>query len=306
MIKSTKVTAANYDEVQEKLRLFYENERRLVQQHLAELFNVQPMTKDSSFEAKRVLNEVLAPIDALTLLRRKTKDWSDIVVFILASKMSAQTTHEWKKQIGLSNQTPLLERLRDFFNNLIHVLEAMEPADRVDLVTSASMQQKVPNSRNKFALSLTVHASETTSIQTKSKPFVKSTLCSKPHNLSNCETFVGKAGEDRKATVVTSQLCYNCLGTHQVHNCPSSRCRCDVSQKKHHTLLHVDRENQAKASTTPSNLENLIQTAPKVTNCTISETFTGVTGTPTSSATGFLLSSALIFVQNDKGQRVLV
>lgn len=85
IVKSTKVTTENYDEVWEKLRLYYEHERCLVQAPLTELFNVQPMRNDSSSEVKRVLNEILAPIDALTLLGRKTKDWTDIVVFIHAS-----------------------------------------------------------------------------------------------------------------------------------------------------------------------------------------------------------------------------
>ena len=49
----------------EKLTEEFENKRRLVNSYLASIFNLKFMKKESSSKLKRILNVIIAPIQAL-------------------------------------------------------------------------------------------------------------------------------------------------------------------------------------------------------------------------------------------------
>ena len=58
------------------------------------------MKKESSFELKRILNGIISPIQALTLLKRKTKHWVDFLVFHTVNLFDSQTHNQWEKYLG--------------------------------------------------------------------------------------------------------------------------------------------------------------------------------------------------------------
>lgn len=87
VIKNIPISETNYEVAWETLTLHYKNLRRLVHNHLAEIFLVEPMASESSAEIKRILGQFFSPLEALTSLGRPTKQWADIMVFMLTKRM---------------------------------------------------------------------------------------------------------------------------------------------------------------------------------------------------------------------------
>ena len=60
------------------------------------------------------------------------------------------------------------------------------------------------------------------------------------HSLHTCRKFRSLSHHQRIAAVKSNQLCFNCLKLgHLKQQCPSLQ-RCQVCQRPHHTLLHLD------------------------------------------------------------------
>ncbi|XP_011068574.1 PREDICTED: uncharacterized protein LOC105154620 [Acromyrmex echinatior] len=62
-------------------------------------------------------------------------------------------------------------------------------------------------------------------------------LCKGRHNVMVCEQFKSKSALERKSVAETHRLCYNCLGSHPVAKCQSTK-MCFSCKARHHTLLH--------------------------------------------------------------------
>ena len=91
LVKSYPITGENFEIVWQKLVDKYDNQRRLVSSHLSKIFNLNSMKKKSSFEVKRILNGIISPIQALSLLKRETKHWDDFLVFHTVNLFDSQT-----------------------------------------------------------------------------------------------------------------------------------------------------------------------------------------------------------------------
>ena len=91
MVKNLPLMDENYPKAWDKLTEIYENERRVINLYLAELFAVKPAKSESSSELKRILRETFDPIDSLQSLGRPTDQWDDLLVFITASRFDSNT-----------------------------------------------------------------------------------------------------------------------------------------------------------------------------------------------------------------------
>jgi hypothetical protein len=84
---------------------------------------------------------------------------------------------------------------------------------------------------------------------------VQCLLCNGPHRLFKCDKFLKLQPEQRHTQAKQLRLCFNCLQAFtKDHTCSKQMCR--HCHKKHHTLLHVDKQSQTnndKESTTSSN-----------------------------------------------------
>ena len=73
---------------------------------------------------------------------------------------------------------------------------------------------------------------------------IKCWLCTKPHRLMDCNNFKGKTIDERKEYIKSERLCYNFFSKgHNAKDCKSKyRCRVDSCNKRHHSLIHTDKE----------------------------------------------------------------
>ena len=97
IVNRYKPTVANYPLAWKDLVSYYENERRLVNWHLNELFSVKPMKVETSYALEKLRKAIHTPIASLKLLKRPTEHWSDIIVFIASSRFDDNTAKDWQK-----------------------------------------------------------------------------------------------------------------------------------------------------------------------------------------------------------------
>ena len=96
------------------------------------------------------------------------------------------------------------------------------------------------------------------------------TVCSgEERPLNTCRKFRSLSHNQGIAAVKSNQLCFNCLKSgHHKLQCPSLH-RCQVRQKPHHTLLHLDDRDTLITAGRRSPPKS--RSPPAVTSCSVIE-----------------------------------
>ena len=81
LVSSYALTEDNFLIVWNKLTDRFENKKRLVNAHVAAIFNIAPMTKTSAVELKKILASLTTPLSALKVLGRPVNTWDDLLIF---------------------------------------------------------------------------------------------------------------------------------------------------------------------------------------------------------------------------------
>ena len=124
-------------------------------------------------------------------------------------------------------------------------------------------------------------------------------MCNASHRLFKCDRFIKMQPKQCLNCAKQLRLCFNCLQPFiETHTCSKQLCR--QCHKRHHTLLHIDEQNQTtndKGSTTNNN-----QSA-NAKGTTISEvnTYCSLKNKPRNH---ILLATSIVDVKNKSGQYV--
>ena len=125
-IKSFSITNDNYDRRWATLIEYYENQRRIVGSHIAEIFSVKSMKSDTSSEIKRITREIYNPIASLNSLNRAATLSSDSIVHFTLNRLDLNTPREWERHLDVSVDPPGMEQLQAFFRSQTLTLETIE------------------------------------------------------------------------------------------------------------------------------------------------------------------------------------
>lgn len=120
------------------------------------------------------------------------------------------------------NKPPSFTDLENFLVSRIYTLEALE--------------RSLP--RNQQANANSARSSTGARAHTTTATEQKCAFCGSGHYLSACPKYLEKTPEQRRELVTAKNLCYNCLGPHQVKACRNAK-RCRLCRKQHHTTLHL-------------------------------------------------------------------
>ena len=108
-IKSLSITNDNYERAWASLVDYYENQRRIVGSHIAEIFSVKSMKSDTSSEIKRIARELFNPIVSLKSLNRATSLGSDLIVHFTLNSLDLNMHKEWEIHLGNSVIPPTMD-----------------------------------------------------------------------------------------------------------------------------------------------------------------------------------------------------
>lgn len=240
----------------------FENKRLIIKAHLDRLLSLKPMTKRRSASLTKmvnILNETTQVLKALT-----SENNNDCLMVTIASGLLDQDTRErWETSLTSSDEFPSLNQLTDFLMTRACTLENIEASSTASQQTI--LEGAVPKG-------VTAHQTLQLSWASSSKPANQATqsaqrkssypcdCCNQDHYIVMCPILRDLSVDQRMKIVKNSQLCYNCLGRHNVRKC-NNRTRCRICNGAHHTMLHGSDFRNSHSSTVRAQSTQDVQAA---------------------------------------------
>lgn len=225
-INSVELTEVNYEVAWITLEQRYENKKLIVKAHLDSLFAVEVMKKESYELLSKLIGDFEKNLLMLDKIGEVTENWSTILVYMICSRLDPITLRHWESHHN-SKAVPTYANLIQFLRGHCAVLQSVTPS-------KATPGQE---SRPKLGVS-------NSAIQSWNKCI----FCGEAyHSAFRCFKFLKMKVAERLDVARRSKLCLNCLTAgHQAKSCPKGCCH--HCQQKHHSLLHIDSNQQSSPS----------------------------------------------------------
>ncbi|XP_029162050.1 uncharacterized protein LOC114933579 [Nylanderia fulva] len=227
LLKGVEISSEGFNRAWDTLIDRYDNKRILIEAQLSALFSIRKAKSECASKVKRLLCELKEAIGALATLGCPVHHWDIILIFMTVRKLDVESVKDWEKSLGATSQPPSFADFEKFLLGRILTLEAFER-------TTNSRKQNASAPRSP------AHARAYTATVTDQK----CALCSSGHYIASCPKYLEKTPMQRKEVIISKNLCFNCLGPHQIKSCRSTK-RCRLCHKQHHSTLHYQAGNAA-------------------------------------------------------------
>ncbi|KAJ8955219.1 hypothetical protein NQ318_000244 [Aromia moschata] len=229
VIESLEVSHENYKIAIDLLKTRFDNKKLIKKAHIASLFNISTLTKESYTELRKFLDEFNKHLRALKNMGELVDTWDCPLIHLITTKLDSTTKREWE-EFSAKLDDPKIEDIKKFLADRCNVLETLEAANIKGI-------QKTYNKK----------ASEQRTVAYTSNQVPQCPFCKGSHFIYACKAFLRLPVKSRYIEVRRMKLCTNCLRSgHFKADCKSSSCkRC---QKRHSTFLHFDEENSAASA----------------------------------------------------------
>ncbi|XP_036147020.1 uncharacterized protein LOC118647026 [Monomorium pharaonis] len=224
LIRNLPTTEENFERAWESVKSHYENKRLLVRAYLTTFTSLPPMKSDSVDDLRAIFHGVVTTVGALEGIGRPISNSMDLFVHLVVELLDPRTRLAWESSLGRSAVPPSYEELHDFLHEQLvtqEVFRITKPG--VDSGKPAGKQIK--------------HARSNVSRRSKVESRGHCPLCKGDHFVMTCEQYKQKSARERRDLANAHRLCWNCLGRHQVSDCPSTR-NCGKCSARHNTTLH--------------------------------------------------------------------
>ncbi|XP_059062777.1 uncharacterized protein LOC131855518 [Achroia grisella] len=288
LLKHIQVTDNNYNQAWDILKNRYGNRRMILASILKRLFGQKKISTQSAYNIRSLLDTTSECINNLHNLSIPTDSWDPVIIYLVVQKLDLESHKEWEEYAYKENSEdlPSWTELKKFLESKFRTLELVNP------YTSSSIKERPVATKER-----TFHATTT-----EKTCF----MCKENHTLCHCKEFAKMDPQQRSHYVKTNNLCYNCLlPGHTVFKCRIAM-TCRICHRRHHSLLHEDKNNNANTS---GHLEKSLQ--PNVSahfrveerdyNTVIASNYSSNCGKETA-----FLATAMVTVKNKKGHTVVL
>ncbi|XP_063915614.1 uncharacterized protein LOC135131698 [Zophobas morio] len=215
----------------------FDNNRLIVQHHVRAIFSLAHVTKDSK-SLRQMIQTTTTHLKVLESLQRPVKQWDDLLIHIISSKLDHNTLIAWESSLG--HEIPTYEQLEKFVVQRCQTLESLES---VSISTNNKFNTNVNQSAKPIQKGYMTRPA--THVSTSS---IQCSICNQNHQLFRCKNFLEMTVAQRINEIKKHKLCQNCFkANHKADTCTHSQCR--KCNRKHNTLLHIEN--------TPENVEGL-------------------------------------------------
>ena len=235
-MKHLDLVPINYSAALQILKARYDHKRILIYTELRTLFSLPSLKIESVNSLKQLLDTTQEYLLALRNYDAPVDHWDCILNYLMEEKLPKRTKQCWEEKIGDSTDIPPFKDFLCFLNSRFRTLEMVE--------LSGTANNKAFHLKNGF------NSNNTISRENKSFQCV---ICKGNHLIYRCQKFAKFNVKTRQDVVKKSNLCINCLSnTHKLNGCLSNR-TCNLCNKKHHTLLHYNTNNNQTTNRTNTN-----------------------------------------------------
>ncbi|EFN79357.1 hypothetical protein EAI_09844 [Harpegnathos saltator] len=127
VINSSTTSVENYTVAWDLLANHYDNERLIINSHLAQLLNFPQIVKEKPVSLKQFIIHIRTHLKALEDLGLPVNQWNAIIISLAKSKLDCHLQHEWEEEV---NQRALdmstTEEFLNFLNERYRMLEVLE------------------------------------------------------------------------------------------------------------------------------------------------------------------------------------
>jgi hypothetical protein len=238
---------AHYETAWKEVCNRYSDRRKIIADHVNLLLTVEPMSRESAAELRRIIDSYSTNVKALSNIGYsldENKFANLVVVQLMVSRLDNQTLKEWKK--SSSEESPSYETLNDF------LLKQWKSLSDVPLPTSQTSSTK-KNETPTQPKSARTHTAVTNQTQSTGK----CCLCNGAHWVNNCDKFLKMTPESRLNFIMTKKLCVNCFSAkHFVAKCTRSG-KCKHCAGRHHSTVHTDNSRSSGSKQQEQKTQNL-------------------------------------------------
>ncbi|KOB69703.1 Uncharacterized protein OBRU01_15500 [Operophtera brumata] len=127
LLRHVPLTAASYQESWSMLSRRYNNKKYLSNSLLKRFVNHPSIGTESSDALKNLLDITSDTLNGLRNLGIDVNSWDTIVIYLVTSKLDAESRKLWETKIGSSDELPALKELKEFLETRFRSLEFVEP-----------------------------------------------------------------------------------------------------------------------------------------------------------------------------------
>ncbi|XP_025835281.1 uncharacterized protein LOC108742837 isoform X2 [Agrilus planipennis] len=255
-IEALGVSDVNYTIAWNKLKSRYEDSNALLNHHISNLYEIPKMTRNSSFELRKLIDDTTNHLLALEVLGEKIQYWDRMVIYLTSSKLHFSINKEWERILAGKAEMPTFKEMVRFLENHCKFLEktVVDNYSHNEKTNSRFLNKNVPLRNNN------IKSYAVTTINNKT-----CALCKGAHPLYACESFKRLSPPERITKVKELGLCFCCLASgHQNKNCSFGPCK--KCGRKHNNLLHVEKTSTEVQAPTGSASPQLTCSALTTTN----------------------------------------
>ncbi|XP_013161253.1 PREDICTED: uncharacterized protein LOC106113074 [Papilio xuthus] len=246
MLRNFATTDQNYDEAWKQLTKRYNNKRYNSNAILKILFSQKQINTDSSHGIKQLLDTTSSCLKALNNIGIRTETWDVIIVHLVVSKLDVESHKQWEQQISLmAEDMPSWSQLVEFLEARFRSMEMIDSSKQTKSLTQVKKPVTKPRSFHSAVQQQDIKKND-----------LICALCGECHYLNLCKQFEKKSVQERRDFIQSKGLCFNCLQpTHVVMKCRLPTC-CKKCGRRHHTMLHFDKEEFTEQTITNQGEKN--------------------------------------------------
>lgn len=233
------IDGVNYAKAWELLERSYEVKRILISRHLSLILNTPILDKETTSGLSKLADDTQQHIASLNALGVSVGP--EMIVHILENKLPKSALERWEASLG-RDEFPTLDQIYEF---LYKAAVCASKRERTKLADPEKYVSGIPVKRKRD------YFPNRTFVVNTSRNCI---VCKvKQHPLYLCDKFKQLSVPKCIETIRNAKLCYNCLRSHRNNPCKFSSCT--ICQKRHNTLLHLDRQaNTNKTDTSISTI----------------------------------------------------
>lgn len=266
LIAHLHITPENYDTAWSILVHRYSNIHLLFSKNIEILLNQHNISKQSAFELRRMYDTTNECIHAIHNLGVDTPSWDPLIVHLLCKKLDPQTYTDFKENRKEPRELPTFEEFMTFLENKFMALEPIYRKEKEVPSTATSSNQTKQRANpyhTRSSFNKQPYSQTDKNYQVMTTHTSKCFLCKMDHDLFACKQFIGMTPETRLKTVLTLEVCKNCLYKHYGKPCTSTK-RCKECDSEHNTMLHDPAHASASVPTSKVNQKKVYHIAMEV------------------------------------------
>ncbi|XP_047540908.1 uncharacterized protein LOC125073870 [Vanessa atalanta] len=236
LLRNFPTTSANYKEAWEQLSKRYNNKKYNCNAIMKTLFGQKLILHESTNALKHLLDTTTSCLKALNNLNISTDQWDPVIIHLVVSKLDHESLRQWETYVSsTTDDLPKWSQLEQFIETRFRTLELLETGKQMSKTMIQSRSSHQPVKTKSFHTALEVK---------NASPEATCAMCNGPHFVYHCAQFKKQPILKRQNIAQAKRLCFNCLApTHSVYKCHQNT-SCHKCGKKHHTLLHFEKEDK--------------------------------------------------------------